>query len=84
MVGIGIVGIDLQRVMIAVHQCGEVRLRNPEFKVADCSSAETVIPVERAGSVAFSQDGETEGNLPCGGAREETTFGRVKSTYNNR
>ncbi len=56
----------------------------PEFKVADCASAESSIPFERAGYVAFSQDGSAKGSLPCGGEKEETTFGRVKSTYNNR
>ena len=54
------------------------------INVADCAAAESVVPMERAGYVSFSEDGSTPGFLPCGRNQEDTTFGRVKSSYNDR
>lgn len=52
------------------------------ISVADCNAAETRVPLDRAGSVAFSSSGDVPGSLPCGRLQEDTTFGKVKSTYN--
>jgi hypothetical protein len=57
--------------------------REEPVQVADCESASIDIPLERVGAIAFSDGAATEGYLPCGRPKEETTIGRIKSTYNN-
>jgi hypothetical protein len=55
------------------------------FQVADCNTAQFDLdPAKQAGSVGFSSDGSEKGNLPCiRHVEEETTWGRIKSTYGN-
>ena len=62
----------------------------PAIKVADCgdeisSGRESVVDEDHAGSVGFSDDGSVTGSLPCvHRITEETTWGAVKSLYENR
>jgi hypothetical protein len=56
----------------------------PELKVAECEPPVEyeLDPEEQAGYVGFSNDGSEEGRLPCV-EKSETTWGRIKNTYNN-
>jgi hypothetical protein len=57
----------------------------PTFLVANCNNAEfNLDPTKQAGSVGFSSDGSEKGTLPCiRYVKEDTTWGRIKSTYGN-
>lgn len=62
----------------------------PQVAILDCgggisSGAEHIVEETNLGFVAFSDDGDEPGNLPClKRVYEETTWGEVKSLYNNR
>jgi len=61
----------------------------PELRVLHCggggTGAEVSIPEDQTGSLGFSDDESEKGELPCIKIiREESTWGAIKSLYDNR